>query len=230
METSAFAYLLITNVSSGQWNSPVWDYPQVIGRHRDCEILIPVTYSTVSRQHALIGTNEDGLWIQDLGSMGGTCLNGVPLTANRLTQALIGDRISLAGLELYLVSPKAAILQEGAISQNSQSTVDGIKIRGRRSIESLHDVRLQCLSQAELEIVRWLCRGLTTADEIGRTLFRSSNTVRTQINKIYQKLGVHSREDLLSWMRKCEIAWTQTDLDADLLEDLSSNDSLSSNG
>ena len=54
------------------------------------------------------------------------------------------------------------------------------------------------LSQAELDVVLWMSRGFTDPDEIAEKLFRSPHTVRTHLGTIFSKLGVHSRDQLLS--------------------------------
>jgi len=127
------------------------------------------------------------------------------------TRAMIGDRVSLGGLELYFVSPDASILDD----PGETTGVDGQSGRTvrftARSVRTVGDDRLSGLSPAELEVVRWVCRGLTSFEEIGRQLFRSPHTVRTQLGSVFKKLNVHSREQLLALLRKCEIAWTQPD-------------------
>jgi LuxR family maltose regulon positive regulatory protein len=50
------------------------------------------------------------------------------------------------------------------------------------------------LSERELEVLRLLPADLTST-EIAQELYVSKNTVRTHISHIYDKLGVHSRED-----------------------------------
>jgi len=50
------------------------------------------------------------------------------------------------------------------------------------------------LSERELEVLRLLPTHLTST-EISQELYLSKNTVRTHISHIYDKLGVHSRED-----------------------------------
>ncbi len=206
---SVAAYLLMTNVSHREWQAPVFEHSQVIGRLPDCDIVIPEEHLHVSRHHAEVGCDKDGLWIQDLGSSGGTQLNGVPLVRETKTRAEIGDRVSLGGLELYFVSPDASILEESIDSEGEERKTKKTVQFTAKSIKTVGDVRLASLSPAELEIVRWICRGLTTFEEIGRKLFRSPHTVRTQLGSVFKKLDVHSREQLLALMRKCEIAWTQ---------------------
>ena len=195
---SVVAYLLMTNVSHHEWQAPVFEHSQVIGRLPDCDIVI-----------AEVGSDKDGLWIQDLGSSGGTQLNGVPLVRDTRTRAEIGDRVSLGGLELYFVSPDASSLEESFDEKDEEGKTRRTVQFTAKTIKTVGDVRLASLSPAELEVVRWICRGLTTFEEIGRKLFRSPHTVRTQLGSVFKKLDVHSREQLLALMRKCEIAWTQ---------------------
>lgn len=217
------AVLLILNVAPYVWQAPVTSHPQVIGRLPECDIVIPGKYTHVSRQHALIGNDGSGIWIQDLGSLGGSQLNGIPLVADVQTRAIIGDRLSLGGLELYIVSSGADILhgEPAVLGSDPQMARTGLRLGMRRSIDSMDDVRLRCLSAAELEVIRWICRGLTTFEEIGKQLFRSPHTVRTQLGSVYRKLDVHSRDELVSWFKRCEISWTQPSLGNDFQYDLS---------
>lgn len=50
----------------------------VLGRSRSCSLRLPGD-ATVSRQHCLIEVEEDGVWIQDLGSLNGTLVNGAKI-------------------------------------------------------------------------------------------------------------------------------------------------------
>lgn len=210
-EDVAGAHLLMTNVAPSVWQAQIWPHPQVIGRFPENDIVIPGAYSHVSRQHALIRSNGNEILIQDLGSSGGTQLNSVPLVADLETRCQIGDRLSLAGLEIYIVSHEAAIFDSDSVLSGIDFQIGGTSLRmgRRRSIQSLDDARLRCLSPAELEVVRWVCRGLISDEEIGQVLFRSPHTVRTQLGSVYKKLDVHSREELLSWIHRSEISWTQ---------------------
>ena len=56
------------------------------------------------------------------------------------------------------------------------------------------DMLVEPLSERELEVLRLLPADLTST-EIAQELYVSKNTVRTHISHIYEKLGVHSRED-----------------------------------
>lgn len=63
----------------------------VVGR--DPATSLPIDHPTVSRQHARLGVEETGCWIEDLGSRNGTRVNGQPLRErHRLNN---GDRLRI---------------------------------------------------------------------------------------------------------------------------------------
>lgn len=64
----------------------------VLGRAPQCDII--VDNHMVSRRHAKVTVTDDGVLIEDLGSVNGVRVNGVPLQGNRPITA--GDRISIA--------------------------------------------------------------------------------------------------------------------------------------
>lgn len=60
------------------------------------------------------------------------------------------------------------------------------------------------LTDREMQVTRWLAHG-ATYDEIGRALSISSNTVRTYIRAIYEKLHVSSRTEAV--MKAARLGW-----------------------
>ncbi len=206
------AHLILTNVSASQWQAPILCQVQTIGRGVENEIVIPLTYDTVSRRHAQIRFDIDKkvIMIRDLNSTGGTRLNGVHLAAHREIQVVVGDRIALAELELVVVSSNASVLkQPGKLPKTFVASYpkSSIILVGRGALDSDDRRKLQSLSPAEFQVVFWVSRGLSTFDDIGKKLFRSPHTVRTQFNSIYHKLHVHSREELQAWLKHYEISW-----------------------
>ncbi len=67
-------------------------------------------------------------------------------------------------------------------------------VQRRRAADSLSEA-LATLTARELEVYRLAARGLGR-EQIARSLFISPDTVRTHLQKIYGKLGVHSRAEL----------------------------------
>ncbi|MDB5342814.1 MAG: Adenylate cyclase, class 3 [Schlesneria sp.] len=205
---SILAYLMMTNVPPGNWLRAIYSIPQLVGRSFENEIVIPKTHLTVSRRHLRIWSNGDAILARDLDSTGGTRLNGVLLTPNCDTQVVFGDRLALADVELIVVSPDAEILQHAFTEiDTSSETASSIILAGTEKGASLDARRLRQLSPAELQISFWVSRGLTSCKEIAAQLFRSPHTIRTQMNSIYRKLHVHSREELLAWLKRHELSW-----------------------
>ena len=62
------------------------------------------------------------------------------------------------------------------------------------------DELFRSLSEREREILGKLVSGMTNA-EIGRLLFISDKTVRNQLTRIYEKLGVSSRSQAIVFAR-----------------------------
>lgn len=67
----------------------------------------------------------------------------------------------------------------------------------RQSVQNIQDAD-KPLSGREMEIVQWLCNGLTTK-EIGEKLFISSRTVESHKNSILQKLGLQNTIELVKF-------------------------------
>jgi pSer/pThr/pTyr-binding forkhead associated (FHA) protein len=51
----------------------------ILGRSRSCSLRLPGD-ATVSRQHCLIEMDTRGVWVQDLGSLNGTLINGTRIS------------------------------------------------------------------------------------------------------------------------------------------------------
>lgn len=215
MGTESRGSLLITNVPASEWLVKIAGHTQIIGRSPDCDIVIPEQYKQVSRRHAQLDHRHQGVWIHDIGSSGGTEINGVPLKENRPTKIVFGDRIALAGLELYYISSTANVMEplEESPTEEDPFSLTALRLREKLRISS-SDKSLEYLSPAELEVVRWICRGVMTDKEIGKQLHRSPHTVRTQLCSVFQKLQIHSREQLIGYMKQREVAWTRSE-DAD---------------
>lgn len=76
----------------------------VVGRGRDADFVL--SEGTMSRAHALLGREEGGVFVQDLGSTNGTMVNG-----SRETRALLsdGDELQLGKLVLKISLPNSSV-------------------------------------------------------------------------------------------------------------------------
>jgi DNA-binding CsgD family transcriptional regulator len=199
----AAGYLFMVNVSLDEWNWAIVDAEQTIGRGEEASIQIPDRYRAVSRRHATIWSDPAGqIYIRDLGSRCGTDVNGIHLKPGEQYRVVVGDRVNLAGLELQVTAslpPITEIVAELNVA-DVHDTCDMEELE-RRNGDAAREL-LRCLSNAELEVVLWLCRGYTQLETIGKKLHRSPHTVRTQLNSIFRKLDVHSRDELIGKLRR----------------------------
>jgi LuxR family maltose regulon positive regulatory protein len=60
------------------------------------------------------------------------------------------------------------------------------------------------LSEREREVLRLLAGG-NTNDEIGRSLYVSTNTIKAHLKSIYRKLDVNSRHDAVGKARQLDL-------------------------
>jgi len=75
-------------------------FPCVVGRHHGCDRRIHSPL--VSRRHCRFSLRDDRVWVEDLGSLNGTFLNGKPVRGPRPLAE--GDRLDLAGLPCLCLS------------------------------------------------------------------------------------------------------------------------------
>lgn len=203
----ASAYLTIVNVSADEWCAAIAPRERLIGRGVDASIRIPPRFSYASRRHAEIWADQGGPWIRDVGSSAGTNINGVWLKPHKAHQLAVADRIWLGGVELEWASslgPLSQIIAEMGLNPPVDGDDDTIRLERRTTVVPPAFL-LQQLTHAELEVVLWMCRGYTQVHELGRKLHRSPNTIRTHLGKVFTKLGVHSREELLGWLQRANV-------------------------
>lgn len=194
--------LLITNTPHDEWYAPLSATPKSIGRSKAMQIRVPKGNPSVSREHAKVWCDRQGAWICDLGSTYGTTVNGVKLMPHRETRITHGDRVLLGTLELTLVDEQELIanvlLDDGGMSDSNADTM-----KMSQAVDASRQA-LSTLTNAERDVLLWVSRGYTTPDEIAEQLIRSPHTVRTQLNSIFQKLGVHSRDELVGYILRTQ--------------------------
>lgn len=150
----------------------------VIGRSREADVQLDVV--GVSRKHARITRGAGGtLNLVDLGAKNGTWLNGERVDVAALHH---GDRIQIADVVLQIV-----ITQDEAMVP--QPGVPPPPLAAAPSEPQLG------LSAREWEVAVAVAQGLTNA-QIAETLGISRRTVATHLERIYERLGIHSRAAL----------------------------------
>jgi len=148
----------------------------------------------VGPRHAKLWRDKSGNWLKPLDGHG-ILLNSVPVSARTRTKLFKGDSLVFGDSPKY---PEFWVLCRRAI----EVAEDGQSLSARsESSGQTEDVSagngFKELSRAEYDVMAWMARGVVEVEDISRQLFRSVNTVRTQLSKIYEKIGVHSRAELL---------------------------------
>lgn len=143
-----------------------------LGRRRRNPYCVPDP--RVSRVHAQI-TNGDGtVVITDLGSSGGTTVNGEPLDGPCVLHH--GDVVAFGPVECVFEHPTAATAQEDPTEVFEVPEVD----TGPN------------LSPRQEQVLRLIADGLTNA-EIGERLDITERTVKAYAQELYSRLDVSNR-------------------------------------
>lgn len=151
----------------------------MIGRLESNNLII--SSSAVSRKHARITVEADGLYITDLESKNGIRINGSDRRGRNLIRE--GDIIRIGESEFTLT--RRRLLRE-----NTQKTLVRESNKTLISFSEKYD-----LSDRESEILFYLIKG-TNLRFIGESLCISTGTVKNHVLKIYRKTDCHSRIEL----------------------------------
>jgi len=197
----------MVNVPEQDWSYTIDEEPQILGRSADAGIGIPQQFGRVSRRHATLWRQKSDIWLRDEGSTYGTLVNGVFLKAGQPVTIKVGDRIALADVELLVVGQSSKRADPAPVTQRSSRFVEcsgtGSETVSMRSNSlDLARAAVEQLTTSELDIVLWMYRGYTNDGELGRVLFRSPHTIRTHVASIFRKLAVHSRAEIVTWLKR----------------------------
>lgn len=204
MHTPATVSLVLTNHAPGGWCHQIDERHKIIGRSDDIDIAVPKRFRRVSRRHAEIWMDHRGCWIRDLGSRLGTRVNLIWI--DRLPEAKLvpGDLIKLGGdLEIQVVAgkPPDDRADQLAFNEPPDSSSEDMTL-GLYPPATPTQMLRERISPAETEVMLWISRGYLDNDELGRLLYRSPHTIRTQVNSILRKLALHSRGDIIGWLKR----------------------------
>ncbi|HHQ49042.1 MAG TPA: FHA domain-containing protein, partial [Acidobacteria bacterium] len=135
----------------------------VIGRASHSDITVPDR--SLSRQHARIFRDDDGWWVEDLGSRNGTLLNGQPLVDGPARIAP-GDTLGLGSTVITVTTEETAAGQDTAPSGNTGSSLFRPARQVLEDSSSAHNVVLS----ADAETLRRLTLRLAVLNEVQQAL------------------------------------------------------------
>jgi pSer/pThr/pTyr-binding forkhead associated (FHA) protein len=150
-----------------------------IGRDEDSEVRLDD--DSVSRRHAVLEVDANGVRIEDAGSRNGVKVNGTRI--REATALTLGDRIEIGSQRLTLgeLGPPHRV-------EAATQPLPRVPKRGEES--------LALLSPREREVFERLARG-ETQREVAESLGLSVKTVETYRARIGDKLGLKSRAELV---------------------------------
>lgn len=145
----------------------------------------------LASRHTKLWRDKSGNWLKPIDGPA-IWLNSIPVSARARTNLLRGDSLvfgeSPRGPEFWVLCRRAMELEASVPVGLSEDPL----LRSNAEEGGWAD-----LSRAEYDVLAWRARGVVEVGDIARQLFRSVNTVRTQLSKVYEKTGVRSRTELL---------------------------------
>lgn len=192
------AYLVLTNIPAEDWSFPIKSEKSVIGRSKSADIVINSCYRSVSRRHAAVWADRRGLWISDLSSSSGTNINGVWVDHVPKAGLVFGDTVCLGEVELEVWR------EVDDLAVSCPHVADEVPTKLKLWVPMARAMA-QKLSPAEIDVMLWFSRGFQDDFEIAKMLHRSPNTVRTEIGNVFRKLGLHSRAELMGWLKRANL-------------------------
>jgi DNA-binding CsgD family transcriptional regulator len=155
-----------------------------VGRSRTCTFVVKDL--SVSRFHAEVIVDDDGVFVKDLGSRNGTFVDGTRITEATAWQAGQSVRFGNAVFHLVVHDEKAAVHEDSEVSTFV------IHMPASAQPEAVSQ-----LSEAQKRVLALLLEG-KSEKECATHLKISQHTVHNHVKEIYKKMGVNSRPELLA--------------------------------
>lgn len=174
------AYLVMAGPPEAVWAYPVGERPVVIGKEEGCHVRL--MHPLVSGRHCEVWAEDRKLFVRDLKSIQGTYVNGGRVRQRRLG---FGDLLQVGPLVVHVV----------------RSLAEGEKVFGggvEAGTGPAEAPPLLLLTPVEQEIVRLLVEG-RSEKEVGTSLHLGQHSVHSHVKRVYQRLGISSRAELVSW-------------------------------
>jgi DNA-binding CsgD family transcriptional regulator len=145
---------------------------QVLGRRENSDLLLSDPH--VSRAHAVVRRQSGAVWLEDLGSTGGTFVNGEPVTGSQALRH--GDVVRFGTVETRFEDRSASMETEDATEMIELPQSDDRPV----------------LSPRQQQVLDFLKEGLTNP-EIAEQLGVTERTVKAHCQEVFDRLGARNR-------------------------------------
>ena len=144
----------------------------VLGRRENSDLLLPDPH--VSRAHAVIRKSAGAVWLEDLGSTGGTAVNGEPVAGSQALKH--GDIVKFGTVETRF--------EDRSATSGTDETTQMIEL------PPVEDKPV--LSPRQQEVLSYLKHGMTNP-EIAVKLGVTERTVKAHCQEVFDRLGARNR-------------------------------------
>ncbi|CAN5269602.1 hypothetical protein BH20ACT9_BH20ACT9_15400 [soil metagenome] len=148
------------------------DDEMLLGRRDNSDLHLPDPH--VSRAHAVVRRHSGAVWVEDLGSTGGTFVNGEPVTGSQSLRH--GDRVRFGPLETRFEDRAAAMESEDATELFDVAPAE----------------ERPMLSPRQQEVLAYLKDGLTNP-EIAVRLGVTERTIKAHCQEVFDRLNARNR-------------------------------------
>ncbi len=169
----------------------------IVGRSSDLDMVL--VEDMVSRKHAKIAMQTDGIWIEDLGSTNGTFVNGEKIKKSKLKE---GDRILIGTSILKLMSGeagRAAPSQTEAKRELGERDASSRTQQGRTMSGSIEEIPLPDLLQLFGSSKKNGVLVVRTEHDVGKIYLRKGNIYYANINDLDDVPADKAVYRLLTW-------------------------------
>ncbi len=172
------------------------DRAVVVGRSSDLDMVL--VEDMVSRKHARIAMQADGVWIEDLGSTNGTFVNGEKVKRSRLKE---GDRI-LIGTSILKLVASDGLGDSTDVKRQLENVAAARRTNQTRSMSgSIEEVPLPDLLQLFSTSKKNGVLVVRTEDDVGKIFLRKGEVVFAVINEVEEVPPLKSIYRMLTWSR-----------------------------
>ena len=157
-------YLIRYRFGTGTWQTFPLDTGEItLGRDPNCDFHL--NDLEVSREHARVRIDGDGIWLTDLGSTNGTQINNVDLEPHEEHDLQLGQMFSVGNFIFQIDEPTRFYIAPSAISGKPESDEMPAREQQPESVKTVIDADALMLSSSPVQTVNLISRKRVT---IGR--------------------------------------------------------------
>ncbi len=167
----------------------------IVGRSSDLDMVL--VEDMVSRKHARINLQADGIWIEDLGSTNGTFVNGEKIKRARLKE---GDRILIGTSILKVIAGDGSPESTTDAKRDLENVAQQRRTSQARTMSgAIEEIPLPDLLQLLSTSKKNGILVIRTEDDVGKIFMRKGNIYHACINDLDEVPAMKSLFRMLTW-------------------------------